>query len=78
MDGGMECLDPPVEDLGEAGDVGDTVHRDAGLLQCALGASGAEDLHGQPGQAPGEVDQARLVGNAQNSAHGSPPFEFRI
>jgi len=58
---GMERLDPPVHDLGEAGEVGDRARGDLRLGQHLGGASGGDDLDPELGEPTGEVDDAGLV-----------------
>jgi hypothetical protein len=57
----VQRLDPPIHDLGEAGEVGDRADLDAGLLQLARRAAGGDDLDPELAQALGELDDAGLV-----------------
>lgn len=50
MDGGVQGFDPPVQNLGEAGQLADRTHRDASRFQSAAGASGRENRRSQVGQ----------------------------
>ena len=68
MDLGMEGLDPPIHDLGEAGDVRDIDRRNAGGKERRLGAAGRDDLDAAGGERPGEIDEAGLVGNGEEGA----------
>ena len=63
MDLRVERLHPPVQDLGEAGDVGDVADREPGLGEGARGAAGRDELDAELGERAGEVDEAGLVGN---------------
>ncbi len=68
VDLGMEGLDAAVEHLGKAGQIADVLDAEAGLAQCPRGAAGGDQLHAKAGQDAGKLDQAGLVGNAQQGA----------
>ena len=66
----VQRLDPAVEDLLLAGELGDVGHLQARLAQGAGGAAGGEDLDAEGGEALGEVGDAGLVGDRdQRPAH---------
>ena len=66
----VEGLDPAAEDLLLAGELGDVVHLQAGLAQRRRRAAGGEQLDPEPGERPGEVGDAGLVGDRdQRPAH---------
>ena len=71
VDLGVERLHPPVEHLGEAGDLGHVHHRDAGLAQQLGGAAGGEDLGAERGQAARELHHPGLVVHADEGASHS-------
>ena len=58
---GMHGLDPPVEHLGEAGDVFDQRDGDAGFAERAGGAARRDDLDAEVGEAAGERLKTALV-----------------
>ena len=64
MNLGVQGLDPAVQHLGEAGEVRDLGHLDAGLPQYFGGAAGGQDLHFVAGQELAELDDAALNGDA--------------
>src|SRR5918992_1571786 len=68
MDPGVERLDPPVEDLGEAGEVLYGPRFDALVGKLARGATGGDDFDPEVGQPASEIHQAALVGHAQEGA----------
>ena len=61
----VQRLHAPVHDLGEAGEVLDRAHGNAGAVELAGGAAGGDDLHAQLGEAAGELDDPVLVGDRQ-------------
>ena len=61
----MQGLDAAVEHLGEAGDVGDVAHGDAGFAKQARGAAGGDEFDAHAGEGAGEFDDAGLVGDAE-------------
>ena len=66
----MQRLHATVHDLGEAGEVLDRAHRDAGAGELARGAAGRDDLDAQLGEPLRELDDSALVGHRQQrSAH---------
>src|SRR5262249_41634192 len=65
VDARVQRLDAAVEDLGEAGDLGDVAHRQPGLGQRLAGAAGGDQLDAQPDQSAGQLDQPRLVADAE-------------
>ena len=64
----MQSLDASVEHFGEAGEVGDVFHGDAGIAQEFGGASGGDEFDVQTGELAGEIDESGLVGDAENGA----------
>ncbi len=64
----MQGLDPAVHDFGKAGVLADFFRRDAGVAQQLVGAAGGEDFDALRGECAGEVGDASLVGDAQQSA----------
>jgi hypothetical protein len=65
VDLGVERLDAAVEDFGVAGEGGHIDDGQAGVAQGGGRAAGGEQFHAEGGEAPGEVDQAGFVGNAE-------------
>ena len=61
VDGRVQGLDAAVEDLGEAGEVGDGAGGDAGLGEVLEGAAGRDDLEAERDEAAGEVGRAGLI-----------------
>jgi hypothetical protein len=68
MNQGVKGLDPARHHLREAGVVGDLGDRYLLFRQQAGGAAGGQDLDPPGRQGAGEIDQAGLVGNADESA----------
>ncbi len=64
----MERLDTTIHHFGKAGDVGDVLHRDIGLLQGRLGAAGRQQFDAGSDQRLGGFDQADLVGQRNQGA----------
>src|SRR5690606_6902154 len=64
----VQGLDPAVHHLREAGVVRHFHRRDAVVPEQAEGAAGGEDLHPQLAQGTGKVQDAGLVGNADQGA----------
>ena len=64
----MQRLDAAVHHLGKAGQVGHAGDRQAGVGQRAGGAAGRDQLEAAGGQAAADVDDAGLVGNAQQGS----------
>ena len=62
VDHRVQRLDPPVHHLGEAGQIGHVLHRQAGLFDRRAGAAGRDQFDAEPAQGPGRLDQAGLVG----------------
>ncbi len=54
---GMEGLDPPVEHLGEAGDLGNAGDGEARLAEGPRRAAGRHELDTEAGQGPGEFHE---------------------
>src|SRR3970282_553101 len=61
----MQRLEPPIEHLGESGVGGDLGDRDAFFREQPGRAAGGEQSHAQPGEGAGQLDEAGLVGNAE-------------
>ena len=57
---GMKRLHPAVEHLGEAGEIGDIFHRDAGIAQQLGGAAGGDQFDSKLMQFPGKLHRARF------------------
>ena len=67
----MQGLHPAIHHFREAGVVGDLDGGDAILAQQLEGATGGQDLDAKGFEFTGEVDDAGLVGHAdQRAAHG--------
>ena len=64
VDLGVQGLDPAVEHLGEAGELGDILDGQTGVSQQLGGAARGEDLDAELGEAGYERDQVALVRNA--------------
>jgi hypothetical protein len=73
VDGGVQRLHAPVQDFGEAGDVGNAFDRKSRPGQRLLGAAGGEYLKAQPSQAVGKVNRPGFIGYAYNRSYGFPP-----
>ena len=71
VDFGMEGLDAAIEHLRKAGELGDVEDGEAGFAKCAGGAAGGDELDTVCGQLAGEVDEACLVGDAEQGAGDS-------
>src|SRR5919204_1228797 len=77
----MQGLPPAAEQLGESGELRKAVNGTAGFLKNAFRPAGGIHRDLEIGQAAGEVDQARLVGDAQQGVHtgnGSAWFAIRF
>ncbi len=74
VDLGMKGLDAAVEHLREAGEVADVFDVEAGVAEGAGGAAGGDQLDAEAGKGLGELDQAGLVGYAQQ---GTPDLLLR-
>jgi hypothetical protein len=68
MNLGVERLDPAVHDLGETGDGRDIRHGETSSFQRLGGAAGRDKPDAARCQRAGKIDEARLVGNGQQSA----------
>ena len=64
----MEGLDASVHDLGKTGHVADVGDRQARVAQRARRAAGGQQADAQGIQATREIEQAGLVGNADQCA----------
>ena len=73
----VQRLHPPVEALGEAGDLLDRRDRDAGVGDPARGRPGAHQLHAGRGEPGGELLDAGLVVDAQQGAADRRPVGHR-
>ena len=74
VEAGVQRLHAPVHHLGEAGEVLDGAHRQAGGGELAGGAAGRDELDAELAQAAGEVDDPGLLGDRQQRAahpHGA-------
>ena len=65
---GVKRLDAAVEHFGEAGEVGDVFHGDAGVAQELGGAAGGDEFDAESGELAGEIDESGLVGDTENGA----------
>src|SRR5262249_16038141 len=68
VDAGMECFDAAIEHFGEAGKVADVLYGESGVAESASGASGGDQLHTKAREGFREIDQAGLVGDAEQCA----------
>ncbi len=68
VNGRMEGLDPPVEHLGEAGDVRDAPDRQARVGEGTGGPSGRDELGAKPLEALAKGRQTALVRDAEDGA----------
>ncbi len=66
----MERLDPTVQHLGEAGDVGDVDHREPDRGDRFRGATGRDELDPPGHQPAGELGEPGFVRHTQDCAHG--------
>ncbi len=64
----MQGLDPAVHDFRKSGDVGDFTHGESRFAQRACGAAGGNEYDAERVQATRQVDEAGLVGHAQQRA----------
>ena len=71
VDGRMQRLHPAVEQLGEAGEIGDGNDWQAGGRQSAGGAAGGDDLDGARVERAREIDESGAIGNADEGALGT-------
>ena len=74
---GMQRLHPPAQHLRRAGEVLDLLHLHALLGEHCGGAARRQDLDPKPGEAAGELHQARLVRDADQRAcdsHDAAPY----
>ena len=69
MNSGMERLDAPVEDLGEAGEVRNGTGGDAGLGEVLEGAAGRDDVEAECDETAGEVGGAGLIVGGDEGDH---------
>ena len=65
---GVQGFDPAVHHFGEAGVVRHFGDVQALFLQQAVGAAGGQQFHAHVAQGAGELDNARLVGDADQGA----------
>ena len=68
MHPGMERLDPAVEHLREAGELGHVLDRQAGVADGLGGAAGGQQFDAEIGEGAGEVDETGLVGDGKEGA----------
>ncbi len=70
VNGGVQRLDPPVEDLGKMRDVLHAGHRKAGFAQRGRRAARGHDFPAQRDESPSELDDAALVADRdQGTGH---------
>jgi hypothetical protein len=67
----MERLHPAPEDLGASGVLGDLPRGKARILEGLEGSTGAEELETEVDETTGEGGEPPLVGDAEESDHGS-------
>ena len=65
MHGGVQGLHPPVERLGEAGELTDLGHGQPGVGERRCCGAGGDQGDTSVGQGPAEVDQPGLVGDTE-------------
>ena len=65
---GMQRLDAAVEHFREAGEFGDVFDGDAGIAQQLGRASGGDEFDAEAGELAREIDEAGLVGDAEDGA----------
>jgi hypothetical protein len=65
VNGGVQRLDPAVQDLGERGQFGDAAHRDLSLFQRRLRLAGRVEVPTLLNQAAREIGQTGFVPHAQ-------------
>jgi hypothetical protein len=63
---GMQRLDPAIEHFRKAGEFGNVFHDDARIAQQLGCPSGGDKFNAEVRELPREVDEASLVGNAEN------------
>jgi hypothetical protein len=68
VDFGVQRLDAAVEHFGEAGEVGDFAHGEAGVAQGFRGASGGNQLDFMASETLREIHEAGFVRHAQQRA----------
>ena len=74
----VQRLDAPVHHLGRPGDLGHLEHGQPGLLERLGGAAGGDEAAPAGRQAAGKLDDAGLVGDADQGSHdGSRSGEAR-
>src|SRR5207244_5576275 len=69
VNSGMERLDAPVEDLGEAGEVGDGAGGYAGLGEVLKGTAGRDDLEAESDKPAGKIGGAGLIVGGDEGDH---------
>jgi hypothetical protein len=67
----MQRLHPPIQDLGEADDLGNAGHGQSSFTQDALGVAGRQQAPAQAGKAAGEFDQSGFVVGGQECTHAA-------
>src|SRR5579859_2405968 len=65
---GMKRLNAAIEHFGESREVGNVLHRDAGVAQKLGGSSRRDQFDVEGGEFTGELDEPGLVGDAENGA----------
>ena len=68
VDGGVDRLDPSIEDFREARKVAEATDGDAGGVEGGVGAAGAVELGAQGAEASGEIDQTPFIEDAEQCA----------
>jgi hypothetical protein len=70
----MQGLDPPVHHLGKAGQLGDILHRQAGVGDGLGGPAGGDELDAEARERPRRLHQAGLVGDGQQGPAERDPI----
>src|SRR5579872_357745 len=68
VDFGMKRLNAAIEHFGESSEIGNILHRDAGVTQKPGGSSSRDQFDVEGGELTGELDESGLVGDAENGA----------
>ena len=68
---GMQRLNAATEHFGKAGELGDVFDGDPGIAQKFGRASGRDEFDAEAGESTGEIDEAGLVGDAENGTLNS-------
>src|SRR3712207_5856145 len=77
MNGGVECLDSPVEDFGKSGQGVDRLNRKAGLGKVFGGIAGREDCDAKRLEAGGKRIQTTFIRDTDQRAHARPFTSYK-